>query len=147
MRFLTVVTLTSITWAAVASRPLVGQDPAAGRTVWDGVFTETQATRGEASYGRSCATCHKDDLLGSGTAPALAGEEFFRRWNESTVDDIVQTMKGSMPQEAPGSLEAQNYVDIVTYLLKASGSPTGSTELKADRDRLKQVRITPPPSR
>ena len=52
-----------------------------------------------------------------------------------------------MPQEAPGSLEPQNYVDIVTYLLKASGSPTGSTELKADRDRLKQVRITLPPSR
>ena len=141
------VTLASITWAVFASRSLVGQDSASGGTVWDGVFTEAQASRGEAAYGHSCSTCHKDDLLGSGTAPALAGEEFFRRWNDSTVDDIVQTMKGSMPQEAPGSLEAQIYVDIVTYLLKASGSPTGSTELKADRDRLKQVRITPPPSR
>ena len=125
----------------------VAQGAASGGTVWDGVFTEEQASRGEAAYGRSCAACHKEDLLGSGSAPALAGEAFFMRWNESTVDDVVQTMRGSMPQEAPSSLDAKVYVDIVTYLLKASGSPTGSSELTADRDRLKLLRVTPPPSR
>ena len=130
-----------------ASRLLVAQSVASGGTVWDGVFTEAQASRGEAAYGRSCSACHKEDLLGSGTAPALAGEAFFRRWNEGTVDDVVQTLRGSMPQEAPGSLDAKVYVDIVTYLLKASGSPTGSSELVADRDRLKLLRVTPPPSR
>ena len=130
-----------------ASRLLFAQSAASGATVWDGVFTETQASRGEAAYVRSCAACHKEDLLGSSTAPALAGEAFFRRWNESTVDDVVQTMKGSMPQEAPSSLDVKVYVDIITYLLKASGSPTGSTELTSDRDRLKLLRVTPPPSR
>jgi cytochrome c len=90
--------------------------------VWDGVFTVAQASRGEAAYGRSCAACHKDDLLGGGTAPALAGEAFFRRWNESTADDVVQTMRSSMPQEAPNSLDAQVYVDIMTFLLKARGA-------------------------
>ena len=76
-----------------------------------------------------------------------AGEAFFRRWNESTVDDVVQTTRSSMPQDAPNSLDAQVYVDIITYLLKASGSATGSVELTADRDRLKLVRVTLPPSR
>lgn len=147
VRFLGMLTLTSLACVAFASRLLVAQESASGGTVWDGVFTEAQALRGEAAYGRSCAACHKEDLLGGGTAPALAGEEFFRRWNESTVDDMVQTMKGSMPQEAPGSLAAQVYVDIVTYLLKASGSPTGSKELTAERDQLKLVRLTMPPSR
>ena len=52
-----------------------------------------------------------------------------------------------MPQEAPGSLEAQAYVDILTYLLKASGTPTGSEELTADRDRLKLLRVTSAPTR
>ena len=52
-----------------------------------------------------------------------------------------------MPQEAPNSLDALVYVDILTYLLKASGSPTGSDELTADRDRLKLVRVTSAPSR
>jgi mono/diheme cytochrome c family protein len=147
MRLLMVLTMTSIAGLAFASRLLVAQSPSSGGTVWDAVFTEAQASRGEAAYGRSCAACHKEDLLGGGTAPALAGEAFFRRWNETTVDDVVQTMRGSMPQEAPGSLDAKVYVDIVTYLLKASGSPTGSSELTADRDRLKVLRITPPPSR
>ena len=147
MRFLMVLTLMWIAGVAFASRLLVAQDAASGGTVWDGVFTEAQASRGEAAYGRSCAACHKEDLLGSGTAPALAGDAFFRRWNESTMDEVVQTMKGSMPQEAPGSLDLQVYVDIVTYLLKASGSPTGTGELRADRDRLKLMRVTPPPSR
>jgi mono/diheme cytochrome c family protein len=141
------LTLTSIACLVFASRLLVAQDAASGGTVWDGIFTEAQASRGEAAYGRSCAACHKEDLLGGGTAPALAGEAFLRRWNESTVDDVVQTMRSSMPQEAPNSLEAQVYVDILAYLLKASGSAPGSGELTADRDRLKRVRVTSAPSR
>ena len=145
--FAVVLTVASIACLAFASRLLVTQGAASGSTVWDRIFTEVQASRGEAAYGRSCAACHKEDLLGSGTAPALAGEEFFRRWNESTLDDVVQTMKSSMPQDAPDSLAAQVYVDIVTYLLKASGSPTGSEELTANRDRLKLVRVTTPSSR
>jgi cytochrome c len=147
MWFVMVPTLMSIACLVFASRPLVAQGAASGATVWDRVFTEAQTLRGEAAYGRSCAACHKEDLLGSGTAPALAGEAFFRRWNESTMDDVVQSTKSSMPQDAPSSLDAQVYVDIITYLLKASGSPTGSEELTADRDRLKLVRVTSAPSR
>ena len=144
--FVIVLTLTSIACLVLlTSRFLLAQGVASSGTVWDGIFTEVQASRGEAAYGRSCAACHKEDLLGGGTAPALAGEAFFRRWNESTMDDVVQTMRSSMPQEAPNSLDAQVYVDIVTYLLKASGSLTGSGELTADRDRLKLVRVTSAP--
>jgi mono/diheme cytochrome c family protein len=145
--FLIVLTMTSIACLVFASRLLVAQGDASGGTVWDGVFTEAQASRGEAAYLRSCAACHKEDLLGDGTAPAVAGEAFFRRWNGSTLDDVVQTIRSSMPQEAPNRLDAQVYVDVITYLLKASGSPTGSAELTAERDRLKRVRVTSPPSR
>jgi mono/diheme cytochrome c family protein len=147
MPFLIVLILTSMACLVFASPLPAAQGAASGATVWDGVFTEAQALRGEAAYRRSCAACHKEDLLGDGTAPALAGEAFFRRWNESTLDDVVQTMRSSMPQEAPNSLDAQVYVDILTYLLKASASPTGSGELTADRDGLKLIRVTPAPSR
>ena len=145
LRVIGVTTVAGAASLVFASRLLVAQGAASGATVWDNVFTEAQAARGEAAYLRSCAACHKEDLLGGGTAPALAGDAFFRRWNETTVDDVVQTMKSSMPQEAPSSLEGQVYVDILTYLLKASGSPTGSEELTADRDRLKLVRVTSAP--
>jgi mono/diheme cytochrome c family protein len=143
----TSVMLVSIACLALVSRLLLAQATAGpGDTVWDGIFTDAQTSRGEMAYGRSCAACHKEDLLGGGTAPALAGEAFFQRWNDSTVDDVVQTMKSSMPQDAPNSLDAQVYVDIITYLLKASGAPSGSKDLTSERDRLKLVRVTPVPS-
>ena len=47
-----------------------------------------------------------------------------------------------MPQEAPDSLGVPAYTDIVSYVLKANGSPSGATELPAERERLKEIRVT-----
>src|SRR5688572_1604854 len=56
-----------------AARPAIAAPQAAAdqsrpQTVWDGVFTEAQAARGQNEYKQACAACHKDDLLGD-TAP------------------------------------------------------------------------------
>ena len=115
MSFVMVLTLTSIACLVFASRLLVAQGAASGGTVWDGVFTEAQASRGEAAYGRSCAACHKEDLLGGGTAPALAGEAFFRRWNESTrgrrgADDEELDAAGGAEQ--PGCAGLRRHRDV-----------------------------------
>ena len=48
----------------------------------------------------------------------------------------------SMPQEAPDSLGAETYVDVVSYLLKANGSPAGAADLPSDRMALKQILVT-----
>ena len=51
----------------------------APRTIWQGVYTEAQAARGEKAYKLACGYCHKDNLAGgffddgNGRAPALAG--------------------------------------------------------------------------
>jgi cytochrome c5 len=37
----------------------------ASRSVWDGVYSEEQAKRGAALYGRECARCHGTDLTGA----------------------------------------------------------------------------------
>ncbi len=112
------------------------------RTIWDGVFSDAQATRGQVGYARACAKCHAADLLGTGNAPALVGEPFLGRFDRSTVDDVVQIVRQTMPQEAPDSLGPDTYVDIVTYLFKANGSPAGSADLTTDRAALKQVLVT-----
>jgi hypothetical protein len=67
---------------------------------------------------------------------------FLGRFNGATADDVVQTIRQTMPQEAPDSLGAAAYVDIVTYLFKANGSPAGAGDLPADRAMLKQVVVT-----
>lgn len=124
--------------AALALATLAAQS---GQTVWDGVYTEAQARRGEALYRKACAHCHQQDLLGEGPAVALVGEAFWTRWNGQTVDDLFQTIKRSMPQEAPDSLGPQGYADILSYIFRANGMPSGSDELPAEAPVLQQIRI------
>jgi ankyrin repeat protein len=115
-----------------------------GRTIWDGVFTDEQAGRGQKVYTVSCAPCHKTDLLGDSGTPALAGTDFFSRFNGSSVDDLVKTIRASMPQDAPDSLGTPAYVDLVGYLILANGAQAGTTELSQDSAVLKTIRITNP---
>jgi ankyrin repeat protein len=117
------------------------------RTIWDGVFTDAQAARGQRAYGSACAKCHAEDLLGSSNAPALVGDAFLGRFNESTADEVVLVVRQTMPQEAPDSLATEAYVDIVAYLFKANGSPAGAAELPAARAGLQQVVVTAKESR
>ena len=113
-----------------------------GRTNWDGVFTEAQAARGGRHYAASCSGCHADDLLGAGDAPALVGAPFMSRFVGSTVDDMVEIVRRTMPQEAPNSLGTEAYVDLVAYMLRSNGSPAGSADLPIDRAKLQQILIT-----
>src|SRR5215471_172252 len=48
------------------------------KTVWDGVFSEDQASRGRASYNASCASCHGADL--TSYKGALKGQKFMDHW-------------------------------------------------------------------
>jgi cytochrome c len=121
-------------------------------TVWDGIYSDTQARRGEQIYQRSCGYCHHDDLRGGffdnglGRAPALAGarafdSSFVERWKDATLADLVATVAATMPQQAPASLSAQAYVDVVCYLLSKNNVRSGPTDLPTDVDALQQIVI------
>lgn len=122
--------------------PAAQSAPGATRTIWDGVFTQAQADRGRDQYRTSCASCHKADLLGESAAPPLAGPEFSQRWVGSNVDDLVTTIRRSMPQDAPDSLGTAAYVDLVSYLLSMNGSPAGATDMPLESAGLKQIQFT-----
>jgi len=114
----------------------------ARRTAWDGVYNEAQAARGKQLYGGNCSACHQAGLEGADLAPALKGDSFVTRWTDSSVDDMVTAISASMPFDAPGSLSAQQYVDIVMYLLSENKFPAGKEEIKADPAVLKTIAIT-----
>ena len=111
-------------------------------TIWDGVYTEDQAKRGEQSYAKSCAKCHAEDLLGSTIAPALVGQPFFARFDRNSADDVVDVIRRTMPQEGPDTLGMPVYADIVSYLIRSNGAPAGKTELPADRAKLREILVT-----
>src|SRR2546429_8929685 len=81
------------------------QAPAAdSRSVWDGVYTEEQAKRGESVYHKECAACHGDMLIGGESAPPLTGGAFLANWNGLSVGDLFDRIRKTMPQSAPGRL-------------------------------------------
>jgi mono/diheme cytochrome c family protein len=119
--------------------PAAQAAPAPARSIRDGVYSEGQATRGELNYRSSCGRCHSDDLMGDRDAPALVGGAFTSRWGGQTVDDLFQSVKRTMPQEAPDTLGPAAYADIVSYIIKSNGHPAGASDLPIEA--LKQIGI------
>lgn len=125
-------------------------------SVWERVYSDEQAKRGEQLYKTSCSYCHRDDLSGgffddgTGRAPALAGarafnSSFAERWNDASLAEVLATIASTMPQNRPASLNLQAYVDILTYLLSKNGIPSGPRELSTDLETLQQIVVTPKP--
>jgi S-disulfanyl-L-cysteine oxidoreductase SoxD len=108
----------------------------------DGVYSEAQASRGEASYKAACASCHGATLAGSGAAtPALAGPDFTMKWTGQTMDDLFEKVQDSMPADRPGKLSRAENADIVAYILKFNKLPAGKADLPSDEAALKQIRF------
>jgi hypothetical protein len=103
-------------------------------TVWEGVYTSEQATRGQTVFGVACARCH---------APQdFSGETFLTSWENSTALDLLRLLQKTMPMDDPGSLPPENYADIVAYFFSLNAFPTGTAELGTGADRLGAIRIT-----
>ena len=111
-------------------------------TIWDGVYTEEQAARGQRAYEQECAACHLDDLMGDGIAPSLIGAAFFFRWSDLSMSDMYTAIRTTMPQGAPASLSASGYADISAYMLQKNDVPAGAEELPSDTDDLEAILIT-----
>jgi mono/diheme cytochrome c family protein len=104
-----------------------------------GWFTREQAGRGRVQFRAQCASCHADNLAGIGPAPPLAGSVFLSKWSASSVFDLFERMRTTMPQNAPQSLGAAVYADIAAFILRANNFPAGDAELPADPERLRKM--------
>jgi hypothetical protein len=116
-----------------------GQEPS--RSVWDGIYTEEQAGRGEPLYLRECGTCHGAEMTGGEEAPALAGAAFLANWEGLSVGDLFERVRISMPPNKQGRLSRQQIVDILSHMLKVGNFPAGKAELDTKTEVMKQIRI------
>jgi mono/diheme cytochrome c family protein len=106
---------------------------AAERSVLSGVFNSEQVARGRAGHRAQCASCHG--------AEAYTGEDFKKNWLGRTVWDFFELLRTTMPEDQPGKLTINEYVDIIAYVLNLNGYPQGEAELAADEAELRKVRI------
>jgi cytochrome c len=109
-----------------------------GRTVWDGIYTDEQADRGEPLYQDACASCHAQDLSGGQMVPELLGGEFVWNWSGLTIGQLFERLRISMPQEDPASVSRQEKADILAFILRANEFPAGEKELASRAEMLDQ---------
>lgn len=120
------IALAAMAWGGSG---LVAQDPeaeveaGAAATTVQGVFSEEQATRGEDVFYNICAECHFEEDFGG---------PFIQSWVGASVQDLVDEIVATMPEDNPGGLPAEQYVDVVVFMFKLNGMPTGEDELPAD---------------
>lgn len=89
-------------------------------TLKDGVFSPEQVDRGKKSYEANCKSCHPDisfygDKLGA--------------WVNTPLIDFFDSVAGSMPASAPGSLADEEYIDALAFIFSALGYPIGNKEI------------------
>ena len=136
--------------AAVAAQEASGE---AGQTVsvWEGVFTEAQARRGREIYPGPCGSCHGRALDGAPDdpdmlpTPPLARAKFLRDWDGIALSALFAYTRTTMPENNPGFLADEEYVDIIAYMLSVGGLPAGADELEPDPPSLARVVIRQQP--
>jgi len=88
-------------------------------------YTPEQAERGRRVYGAYCATCHGAELEGA-VGPALTGAGFLHQWAPRGAPDLYRVLRTSMPKPAGGSLSAEAYADVFSYILERNGLQAGT---------------------
>ena len=144
-----VVLCVGLVWAAWASAPAVesaarpagsashGAAGQAGGSVLDGVFTEAQASSGEATFRRVCAACHDPG--------EFSGGRFRLTWVGQSAGDLFDTISTLMPEGDPGSLRPAQYASVVAYLLQLNGYPAGEAALPTALSALRAMEIVEAP--
>ena len=145
--------LLSGTLLGCAPRAMTAAPPAPdlSATVWGGVYTAEQASRGQATYRSECTYCHGAFLDGADdpNGPPLTGLRFIIGWDGRTVAQLLMQIAQTMPLDGPGTLSMEEYGDLVAYILQENGMPDGDTALPPDPASLDRIIISrqPPPAR
>ncbi len=74
--------------------------------------------------------------------PGLLGKPFLGPWNGESLGELMALVQETMPQNNPGGLRDQDYVDVLAYLLKANEYPAGDADFTAES--LKDIVIESP---
>lgn len=111
------------------------------RSVWSGVYSAAQASRGEFDYrDDECGVCHAEDLSGDSGVTGLAGSDFMSDWDGRSLLTLVRHMH-SMPIGGSRDIGLVEATELAAFLLRENGIPAGSRDLPADQHLLAGIRI------
>ena len=100
-----------------------------GQQLQQATYTETQAEAGLEIYTQSCAVCHLSDLTGSFEASSLNDISFRNNWTNRSVFELSDLLQRTMPPQSPGSLNEEEYIAVIAYLLSENGVGASQSDL------------------
>ena len=103
-------------------------------SVQSGVYSQVQAERGQQLFSEACMVCHQPEEFADGG--------YMDGWSGMRVNDLVEFIRSTMPEDNPGRLRRKEYIDIVAFLFQQNGLPAGETEMV--RKGLKKIHIEGP---
>lgn len=88
--------------------------------VLQGVFTAEQSQSGRETFTSICRNCHIPRDF----------RTIFKQSDdtEALLNDYYDLISTTMPQDSPGSLSEEMYLDVMAYLLSLNGFPDSSDE-------------------
>jgi mono/diheme cytochrome c family protein len=109
----------------------------AARSVRDGVFSAAQAARGERLFASICTNCHE-------LSEFTAADAYLEEVDGKPLWETFEYISSEMPEDDPGSLRPQDYADVLAYLFRMYGLPSGDSDLGVDEQSLRAIAIARP---
>lgn len=124
--------------ASPRTAPAIPKAAPPAAAVLSASFTVQQVERGRDEFRSICGECH--------STSDFRGRTFLFEWRRRTAWDFFRNVTQTMPEDAPGSLTDQQYVDIIAYVLRLNGYAAGAVELGATEAALDQFVMDGAPS-
>ncbi len=102
------------------------------------VYTDSQATAGQAVWTKACAECHE--------TKDVTGADFRTKWAGQPLFTLYEQIRTTMPDGNPGSLPKEEYTAALAYILKLNGLSAGATPLASDSVSLAPIKLVLPPA-
>jgi hypothetical protein len=110
------------------------------KNVWDGVYTSTQAQRGQIAYTQYCVTCHKADLVG--IDGAMKGDSFMERRREDSLETTASLVIEDSERGLKAAMEAGIRCIIVPNEFTRRSNFAGAYRVAENlTDLLKELRM------
>lgn len=103
-----------------------------------GFYSKAQADAAKPRFVKVCAECHafSEAEKKRPNDVALGGDEFLKRWDGRTLDELITLIVMTMPNDGSAVVSEAEAVDLVAYILQQNGFPAGPAPLtKASASR------------
>jgi hypothetical protein len=74
-----------------------------------------------------------------------SGSSFKNNWGGKPLADLYDWVLNKMPKNDPCTLTPEQSADVIAYILKENGMPSGTTTLPPDATVLRTIGIELPP--